>query len=106
MGLGTIMKSLLWTSPSLVTNLNRALLRIAPLVLLTVVPTLSAQSVISAPTAVPNTPPAFPQPPASDSAPQTLSQSSPFQWGFVTAHPHLDYRFLYGDGIQSSPGKQ
>lgn len=27
------------------------------------------------------------------------------QWGPVTTHPHFLYRFLYGTGIQSSPGQ-
>lgn len=27
-----------------------------------------------------------------------------FQWGQLTLHPHLDYQFLYGSGIDSSPG--
>lgn len=31
------------------------------------------------------------------------SGTQPFQWGPVTARPHLLYRFLYGSGLQSSP---
>jgi hypothetical protein len=44
-------------------------------------------------------------PPAAAAA-GTLQQTSPFKWGPVTFYPHLFYRFLYGDGIQSSPGQQ
>jgi len=29
----------------------------------------------------------------------------PFQWGRVDFHPHLLYRFLYGDGIPTGPGE-
>jgi hypothetical protein len=29
-----------------------------------------------------------------------------FKWGPVDAHPHLDYQFSYGNGIQSAPGQQ
>ncbi len=28
------------------------------------------------------------------------------QWGPVTVHPHFIYRFIYGNGIQSTPGEQ
>ena len=65
------------------------------------------QAVFSPPTPIDNTPPAFPQAPQNDSAPATpQAASSPFQWGFVTAHPHMSYRYLYGNGIQSTPGNQ
>jgi hypothetical protein len=30
----------------------------------------------------------------------------PFQWGAVELRPHLSYRLMYGDGIQSQPGNQ
>ena len=33
-------------------------------------------------------------------------QDQPFRWGPVTARPHVLYRFLYANGIQSSPGNQ
>ncbi len=29
-----------------------------------------------------------------------------FRWGPVLMRPHLDYQFLYGNGIESSPGQQ
>jgi hypothetical protein len=29
----------------------------------------------------------------------------PIQWGPVAAHPHVDYEFLYGTGLDSSPGR-
>jgi len=44
--------------------------------------------------------------PPAEAAAGTLQQTSPFKWGPVTFYPHLFYRFLYGDGIQSSPGQQ
>jgi hypothetical protein len=31
---------------------------------------------------------------------------SPFQWGSFILKPHFLYRFLYGDGIQATPGHQ
>ena len=33
---------------------------------------------------------------------QELAQ--PFRYKFLTLRPHVDYQFLYGDGIQSAPG--
>src|SRR5271165_1505478 len=42
-------------------------------------------------------------PPAA--APGTPIESTPFQWGPVNVRPHLLYRFLYGDGVQSAPGQ-
>ena len=33
-----------------------------------------------------------------------LQNDNPFQWGPVSFHPSLSYQFLYGTGIQSSPG--
>ncbi len=30
---------------------------------------------------------------------------APLQWGSVAVRPHLAYRMLYGDGIQSNPGE-
>jgi Putative beta-barrel porin 2 len=32
------------------------------------------------------------------------SLESPFRWGPLVLQPHFFYRFLYGDGIQASPG--
>jgi hypothetical protein len=31
---------------------------------------------------------------------------SPFRWGDFVLKPHFLYRFLYGDGIQATPGRQ
>lgn len=100
------MKSSLWTLPQNISN------RPARIVYATVAiafvfgtPAIYAQPVVSGPTQVSNTPPAAVQPDSSESAPR-VSASSLFQWGFVTAHPHLSYRYLYGDGLQSSPGVQ
>jgi hypothetical protein len=33
-------------------------------------------------------------------------EDQPFQWGPVTARPHVFYQLLYGNGIQSSPSNQ
>jgi hypothetical protein len=33
-----------------------------------------------------------------------LQEINPYQWGPVSFHPSLSYQFLYGTGIQSSPG--
>lgn len=35
-----------------------------------------------------------------------LLPDSPFQWGSLIMKPHFLYRFLYGDGIQATPGHQ
>lgn len=32
--------------------------------------------------------------------------TSPLQWGAVNVRPHLSYRYLYGDGIKSGPGRE
>lgn len=67
----------------------------------------SAQSVILPPTSVSNTPPSVTaQNPPSESNPPSQSVISPLQWGVVNFHPHFFYRFLYGDGLQSTPGNQ
>ena len=36
----------------------------------------------------------------------SLQQINPYQWGPVSFRPSLSYSFLYGTGIQSSPGNQ
>ena len=76
-----------------------------------ILPTL-AQSVLSSP----------PQTPAVPTAVQEQQNSNPMQvfapleeilalplslqWGPFATHPHVDYQFSYGNGIQSSPGQQ
>ena len=42
--------------------------------------------------------------PALSGAPGLPFEGSPLQWGPVSVRPHLFYRLLYGDGLQSSPG--
>jgi hypothetical protein len=42
--------------------------------------------------------------PPGQSVPPAVTES-PFQYGPLTLRPHFDYRFLYGSGIQSSPGQ-
>jgi len=64
-----------------------------------------AQSVIA-----PTTPAASAQ--LSDSlaeagvTPSATSATSPLQWAGVAIRPHFLYRYLYGDGIQSGPGRE
>jgi hypothetical protein len=41
-----------------------------------------------------------------EAAPSASVESPPLQWGLVDLRPHLNYRLLYGNGIQSSPGQQ
>ena len=69
-----------------------------------------AQDVLSSSPQTPATPPAVQEHqdnnPMQVFAPSETGVSSPLQWGPVTLHPHLDYQFLYGNGIQSSPGQQ
>ncbi len=70
-----------------------------------------AQSVISSPPQTPATPPAV-QEEQNSNPMQVFAPAeagvlpSAFQWGPVNVHPHLDYQFSYGNGIQSSPGRQ
>ncbi|HEY4245778.1 MAG TPA: carbohydrate porin [Lacunisphaera sp.] len=101
------MKSLVWTSSRHLLRHSRKLS--AGLILLglvTVTTNLAAQSVISTPSGPSYTPPALPQGPATDSILPGFLETSLFQWGPVTIHPHLSYRFLYGDGVQANPGQQ
>ena len=70
-----------------------------------------AQDVLTPPPATPATPPAVQEyqnnNPMQVFAPTEEPESPvPLQWGPVTLHPHLDYQFLYGNGIESSPGQQ
>lgn len=41
-----------------------------------------------------------------EAAAGTLQETSPYKWGPVTLYPHFLYRFLYGNGIQATPGQQ
>jgi len=68
-----------------------------------------AQDILTAPPAIPATPVAVQENQAANPmqvfAPATAGPSTmPLQYGPATAHPHLDYQFLYGNGIESSPG--
>ena len=41
-----------------------------------------------------------------ETAPGAATQpASPFRWGPVNLRPHVDYQFLYGDGIPAAPGQ-
>jgi hypothetical protein len=71
-----------------------------------------AQQVITSAPTTSDTPPAL-QPfeatemdvfvPAGAAPSQELAQ--PFRYKFLTLRPHVDYQFLYGDGIQVAPGQ-
>ena len=71
------------------------------------------QQVLAPPPAFSLNPPAVEdyvtnQPGALQTAPLAAPQEATLPWllwGPVTVHPHLLYRFLYGDGIQSAPGQ-
>ena len=69
-----------------------------------------AQDVLSSPPQTPVTPAAVQEHqnnnPMQVFAPSETAPLLPLQVGPVTVHPHLDYQFLYGNGIQSSPGQQ
>jgi hypothetical protein len=43
---------------------------------------------------------------SSSSGPARAPSSYPLSWAGMEAHPHLLYRFIYGDGIQSRPGQK
>jgi hypothetical protein len=40
-----------------------------------------------------------------DLIPTQQQQTTPFRWGPINIHPHMFYRFLYGDGIPAAPGQ-
>ncbi len=73
-----------------------------------------AQPVLAQPPETPITPAAVQElqtnqigfiPPMETGA-NALPENQPFKWGEITLRPHLSYRVLYGDGIQSTPGQQ
>ncbi|HTX22405.1 MAG TPA: outer membrane beta-barrel protein [Candidatus Aquilonibacter sp.] len=79
------------------------------------IPAANAQEVLAPPPAVSATPSAVQQQQdsnpmqvfsPSETGPNFSSFTSPFQWGPVTVRPHVDYQFLYGNGVNSSPGQQ
>jgi len=74
-----------------------------------------AQNVITPPPAIPVTPSAVQENETnspmevftpSDTAPHFRNTTQPFQWGSFVMRPHFLYRFLYGNGVDSSPGQQ
>ena len=69
-----------------------------------------AQDVLTSPPQTPATPPAVQEyrnnNPMQVFALSEIVPSLLLQWGPVALHPHVDYQFLYGNGIQSSPGQQ
>lgn len=42
----------------------------------------------------------------SETGPHFSGNTVPLEWGPVVMHPHLNYSFSYGNGVQSSPGQQ
>lgn len=42
----------------------------------------------------------------SSTAPSIPQENQPFKWGPLVFRPNIFYQFLYGNGIQSSPGSQ
>lgn len=42
--------------------------------------------------------------PAPGAGPEITGVAGLFTWGPIQGHPHLTYRFVYGDGIQARPG--
>lgn len=43
---------------------------------------------------------------SSTTGPARPVSSYPLSWAGMEAHPHLMYRFIYGDGLQARPGEQ
>jgi len=83
----------------------------APLCFLTLIHRALAQDVITSPPPTPATPSAVQEyqggnPMQVFAPPEEVPSPIPLQWGPATAHPHVNYQFLYGNGIQSSPGHQ
>jgi hypothetical protein len=94
---------------------STCLWRRALLCLAVMAPEAMAQNVLTPPPSVSATPPAVQQYQdsnpmqvfsPSEIIPYFLSFTPRLQWGPVAAHPHLDYQFLYGNGINSSPGQR
>lgn len=44
--------------------------------------------------------------PGNPSGGPATSQPAPFTVGYVGLHPHVHYRYVHGDGVQSQPGRQ
>lgn len=69
-----------------------------------------AQDVLSSPPLIPAVPAAVQDQlnsnPMQVFAPTETIEPTLLQWGPVHLHPHVDYQFTYGNGIQSSPGDQ
>ncbi|HZT21338.1 MAG TPA: hypothetical protein VFB55_00355 [Verrucomicrobiae bacterium] len=96
--------------------IQRATLVPATLLAIAAIPSSAwSQDVLAPSTSVPTEPAAVQErqnanpmqvfPPTAN-APATEIQTEPFQWGPVILRPHLDYQFLYGNGINASPGQQ
>jgi hypothetical protein len=41
-----------------------------------------------------------------DNAPPMGEELQPLKWGFITAHPHVYYGLVYGNGLESAPGQE
>ncbi len=42
---------------------------------------------------------------AAGASPSAVAASTPLQWASIGLRPHFSYRYLYGDGIKSGPGR-
>jgi hypothetical protein len=92
----------------------RRLIQVAMVNLFTLSISAGAQQVVAPPPSVSVTPPAVQEAPPGEmqvfSPENPLSkfpdETQPLQLGPVTLRPHAFYQFVYGDGIQSSPGQQ
>ena len=86
--------------------------RVMGLCLLVALPAVVAQEVVAPSPAAPMLPPALREYqaekttalPSIGAISDVTQEPSPFQWGPVTLQPRVSYRFLYGDGIQATPG--
>ena len=81
------------------------------LCLLSPILTALAQNVLSSPPQTPAIPPVVQEQQNSNPMQvftplETLALPLPLQWGQLDVHPHVDYQFSYGNGVQSSPGQQ
>ena len=96
------------------TKNTRRLVRVTLANVLALSFSVGAQQVVAPPPSVSVTPPAVLEAPPSEM--QVFSdensiagfpqEAQPLQLGSVTLRPHVFYQFLYGTGIQSSPGQQ
>jgi hypothetical protein len=100
------------TDPAAASRFLQLAFAVALLTLLTIGGPSQAQDVLASPPAVSVTPPAMQQVQSTEMEVFRPTQTVPdvtqnpfLEWGLLSLRPHVEYRFLYGDGIQSSPGQ-